>query len=150
MANVSFYLIVCYSNSCSACEMSFLTGKECPRKCVYCRSPRQNKLMYYTCIHQDSQKGSKYNIRQKRNLNLICFVSFKNQNREMYCLLTAFYDLYNYNDFWNFWLGQICHVILSHFILGGRGIGGRVRENNAYCFLIRMAHLITFIHNGGI
>ena len=23
-------------------------------------------------------------------------------------------------------------------------------ENNAYCFLLRMAHLLIFIHNGGI
>ena len=51
MADVSFYLIECYSNSCSACEMSFLTGKECPRKCVYCRSSRQKKIMYYFSIH---------------------------------------------------------------------------------------------------
>ena len=32
----------------------------------------------------------------------------------------------------------------------GRGIGGGVRENNAYCFLLRMAHLLIFIHNSGI
>ena len=25
-----------------------------------------------------------------------------------------------------------------------------MRENNAYCFLLRMAFLLTFIHNGGI
>ena len=25
-----------------------------------------------------------------------------------------------------------------------------MRENNAYCFLLRMAHLLIFIHNGGI
>ena len=33
---------------------------------------------------------------------------------------------------------------------GGRGIGGGVHENYAYCFLLRMANLLTFIHNGGI
>ena len=38
----------------------------------------------------------------------------------------------------------------SHYILGSRGIGGRVRDNNAYCSLLRMAHLLIFIHNGGI
>ena len=25
-----------------------------------------------------------------------------------------------------------------------------MRENNAYCFLLRMVFLFTFIHNGGI
>ena len=68
----------------------------------------------------------------------------------MYCLLTAFSEPQNDNILWNFWLGQISHVILSHFILGGRRIGGGVHENNAYCFLLRMANLLTFIHNGGI
>ena len=39
----------------------------------------------------------------------------------------------------------------SHYILGSRGIRGGVRENNASCFLLRMmAHLLIFIHNGGI
>ena len=33
---------------------------------------------------------------------------------------------------------------------GGRGIGGGVRENNANRFLLRMANLLIFIHNGGI
>ena len=33
---------------------------------------------------------------------------------------------------------------------GGRGFGGGVRENNAFCFLLRMDNLHTFIHNGGI
>ena len=46
---------------------------------------------------------------------------------------------------WNFWLGQI-----SPTIFWEAGIGGGVRENNAYCFLLRMAHLLIFIHNGGI
>ena len=30
------------------------------------------------------------------------------------------------------------------------GIGGGVHKNNAYCFLLRMANLLTFIHNSGI
>ena len=38
----------------------------------------------------------------------------------------------------------------SQYILGSRGIGGGVRENNAYCFLLRMAPFFIFIHNGGI
>ena len=42
------------------------------------------------------------------------------------------------------------HVIMPLFIFGSRGIGGGVRENNAYCFLLRMANLLTFIYNGGI
>ena len=46
---------------------------------------------------------------------------------------------------WNFWLGQI-----SPTIFWEAGIGGGVHENNAYCFLLRMAHLLIFIHNGGI
>ena len=40
--------------------------------------------------------------------------------------------------FWNFRLHQIRHVILSRYILGDRGIGGRVRENNANRFLLRI------------
>ena len=60
----------------------------------------------------------------------------------MYCLLTALYDLQNDNNFWNFQLGQISHVILSHYSLRGSGIGGGVRENNAHCFLLRMANLL--------
>ena len=40
--------------------------------------------------------------------------------------------------------------MLSHYILGGRGIGGGVRENNAYCSLLRLINLLTFIQNGGI
>ena len=46
---------------------------------------------------------------------------------------------------WNFWLGQI-----SPTIFWEAGIGRGVHENNAYCFLLRMAHLLIFIHNGGI
>ena len=65
----------------------------------------------------------------------------------MYCLLlTAFYDPQN-NNFRNFRLGQITE---SHYILGGRGIGEGVLENNAYCFLLRMAPSFFFIYNGGI
>ena len=56
-------LFLSYRNSCSACEMSFLTGKECHGKCAHCRSPHQKKFMY---IYSQGQ--------------LICFVSFKNQN----------------------------------------------------------------------
>ena len=81
-------LFLSYCNSCSACEMSFLTGKGCPRKCAHCRSPRPKKFIYSL-----GQKGFKCNIRQKLNLNLIWFVSFKNKNWEMYCLFTAFHDL---------------------------------------------------------
>ena len=40
--------------------------------------------------------------------------------------------------------------VLSHFIFRGRGIGGGVRENNPYHFLLRMANLLIFIYNGGI
>ena len=40
------------------------------------------------------------------------------------------------------------YVVMSYFILGGRRIGGGVCENNAYCFLLRMANLLTFIHSG--
>ena len=39
-------LFLSYCNSCSACEMSFLTGKGCPGKYAHCRSPRQKKFMY--------------------------------------------------------------------------------------------------------
>ena len=53
--------------------------------------------------------------------------------------------------FWNFRLRQISHVILPHYILENRGIGGGVRENNANRFLLRMANLLLFfIHNGEI
>ena len=44
--------IFSYCNSCSACEMSFLTGKECPGKCAHCRSPRQKKVMYMYSLGQ--------------------------------------------------------------------------------------------------
>ena len=35
------------------------------------------------------------------------------------------------------------------FFGGGRGIGGGVRENKAYCSLLRLVNLLTFIQNGG-
>ena len=57
------------------------------------------------------------------------------------------------NNFWNCRLGQISHFILSHYILEGSGIswgGGGRHENNACCFLLRIAKLLIFIHNGGI
>ena len=41
-------------------------------------------------------------------------------------------------QFLNFRLRQISHVILSRYILGHRGIGGGVRENNANRFLLRI------------
>ena len=37
-----------------------------------------------------------------------------------------------------------------YLFLGSRGFGGGVRENNAYCFLLRMPNSLTLIHNGGI
>ena len=54
------------------------------------------------------------------------------------------------NNLWKLQLGQISHFILSHYILAGSGIKRGVRENNAYCFLLGMANLLIFIHNGGI
>ena len=44
-------LFLSYCNSCSACEMSFLTGKGCPGKYAHCRSPRQKKIYVYVHIH---------------------------------------------------------------------------------------------------
>ena len=38
-------LFLSYCDSCSACEKSFLTGKECPVECAHWRSPRPKK--YY-------------------------------------------------------------------------------------------------------
>ena len=49
-------------------------------------------------------------------------------------------------NFRNLQLGQVSHVILSRYILGGRGIPGEVRVNHAN----RTANLLIFIHNGGI
>ena len=45
---------------------------------------------------------------------------------------------------------SISHDILSCYILGGRGTGGGVPENNTNRFLFTMANLIILIHNGGI
>ena len=47
------------------------------------------------------------NIRQKQHLNLICFVSFKNQNCEMYCLLSTAFRLVTTISFQS---GQISHT----------------------------------------
>ena len=60
------------------------------------------------------------------------------------------YDPQNENNFWNFRLGHISHVMLSHYILGVRVVGGGVLENNAKRFLLRMANLLIFNHNGEI
>ena len=49
--------------------------------------------------------------------------------------------------FLNFRLGQNSDVIISRYILGGRGIGGGVRENNE---IDRLADSLIFNHNGGI
>ena len=66
---------------------------------------------YIDLLTRTVRKASKCSIRQKQNLNLICFVSIKNQNWEMYCLLlTAFYDPQN-NNFWKSRLGQIGHTL---------------------------------------
>ena len=40
-------LFLSYRNSCSACEIPFLTGKECSGKCAHCRSTRQKKFYVY-------------------------------------------------------------------------------------------------------
>ena len=63
----------------------------------------------------------------------------------MYCLLQPFWPVTTI-VFGIFRLGQISHTIS----LGSRGIEGGVRENDAYCFVLRMAHFLIFIHNGGI
>ena len=130
MANVSFYLIAILALH------------------VKCHSLQERSVPGNVLIEDHHIKNNFMHIYSLGQL--ICFVSFKNQNWEMYCLLTAFYDPQNDYNFWNFWLGQIGHVILSHFIFRGRGIGGGVRENNAYRFLLRMANLLTLLHNGGI
>ena len=41
-------------------------------------------------------------------------------------------------------------MLYCHYTLGGRGLGGGLRENDAYRFLLRGANLLIFIHNGGI
>ena len=57
----------------------------------------------------------------------------------------------NDNNFWNF--ARLCQIIkgsnwvkLVTIYFWGRAIGGGVRENNAYSFLLTMAHLLIFIH----
>ena len=103
------------------------------------------KKYYIMIFTRTVREAFQRNIRQKQNLNLICFVSFKNQNWEMYCLLQPFWPVMTI-VFGIFRLGQISHTIS----LGSRGIEGGVRENDAYCFVLRMAHFLIFIHNGGI
>ena len=46
-------------------------------------------LRFLLCVWKviPYRKGFKCNMRQKQNWNVICFVSFKNQNWELYCLL---------------------------------------------------------------
>ena len=104
-----------------------------------------SKKYYIIIFTRTVREAFQRNIRQKQNLNLICFVSFKNQNWEMYCLLQPFWPVTTI-VFGIFRLGQISHTIS----LGSRGIEGGVRENDAYCFVLRMAHFLIFIHNGGI
>ena len=62
----------------------------------------------------------------------------------------SFYDPQNENNFWNFRLGHVRLVMLSHYILGVRVVGGGVGENDAKRFLLRVVNLLIFIHNGGI
>ena len=73
MANVSFYLIAILALhvKCHSLQEKSVLGNVL----IVDRSPRQKKFMFI------------YSLRQ-----LICFVSFKHQNWEMYCLLTVFYD----------------------------------------------------------
>ena len=52
----------------------------------------------------------------------------------------------NNNNFWDFPLGQISQTLFW----GAEGLGVGCVYNNAYCFLLRMANLLIFIHNGGI
>ena len=65
--------------------------------------------------------------------------------------------LSNFNFQWTTTLYQnnLNHIVLSHChtvtpYFEGRGIGGGVRENNAFCFLLRLDNLLSFIENGGI
>ena len=72
MANVSFYLIAILALH------------------VKCHSLQEKSVLGNVLIVDHHVKKNFmfiYSLRQ-----LICFVSFKNQNWEMYCLLTAFYD----------------------------------------------------------
>ena len=81
-------LFLSYCDSCSLCEKSFFTGKECPVECAHRRSPCQKKIYY---IYALGQLERLYNAISDKNktLNLICFFSFKNQNWEMYCFLRS-------------------------------------------------------------
>ena len=61
----------------------------------------------------------------------------------MYRLLTAFYEPYNENSrqkFWNFRLGQISHVVLSHYIEGG---GGERGEGGEEC--VKITFIASFL-----
>ena len=78
----------------------------------------------------------------KSNLSLSYICHFDRKGTPFIYLLLTNGTLFTYIS-----TGEI---YCSRYILGSRGIGGRVRENNAYCFLLRMAHLLIFIHNGGI
>ena len=62
--------------------------------------------------------------------------SFNNQNWEMHCFVTAFYDPWNGISGWV----KCCHTLC----LGGERIGRGVRENNAYCFLLRRLTCLEF------
>ena len=86
----------------------------------------------YNYIHLDSLKG----FRQKQNLNFNCFLSFKNQILEIYCLACSLVKLAT----------LFCHTIFW----GAEGFEGGLCENKANRFLLRMANLLIFIDNGGI
>ena len=52
----------------------------------------------------------------------------------------------NENNFWNFQLGQISHTIFW----GAEGLGEGCTRKKRLLFPASMAHLLIFIHNGGI
>ena len=62
--NVSFSS---YCDYCSACEKSFLTGKERPRECTHCRSPHQKNYIYIYIFTRTVRKAL-CNITQKQSL----------------------------------------------------------------------------------
>ena len=108
-ANVSFYLIAILAQlvkSCSSQERNVLwnvliVDHHVKKNCNYIYSLGQLKRLYNAI----SDKNKTENLS-------ICFVSFKNQNREIYCLLlTAFSVARNDNNLWNCRLGQITHTI---------------------------------------
>ena len=72
MANVSFYLIAILALHV---KCHSLQEKSVPENVLIVDHHAKKNFMFI------------YSLRQ-----LICFVSFKNQNWEMYCFLTAFYD----------------------------------------------------------